>query len=185
MHVILDIDATLADVGSASQEWVGDTLPNGDIPWFLNPDVLALMRPIEPVWLAVEGLLNKISPPLIVSTGRRDDHESVTRDWLVRTAAQFGMSDEMEAAALFMRKTGDFRPSVAIKEEHLVKMRERGFTPKVAFEDRADDAAMYRRHGIFVFQTAEGVLERRKAKPATPLAEREPLPPMTVCGPLA
>jgi hypothetical protein len=59
MHLILDIDATLADVGNASV----DPPKDGSPPWWLNADVLALMQPLRPVWWAVEGLLNKYATP--------------------------------------------------------------------------------------------------------------------------
>jgi hypothetical protein len=184
MHLILDIDATLADVGNASV----DPPKDGSPPWWLNPDVLALMQPLRPVWWAVEGLLNKYAMPLIVVTGRNEAFEDLTRDWLVRTAAEFGMDDEMRDAALFMRKSADRRASHIVKEEILATIRERGFDPKVAFEDRNDDAEMYRRNGLFVFQTADkGYVKPAKVAVAVPKhapVERS-YPTMSLSGPLA
>jgi hypothetical protein len=187
-NIVLDVDGTLADVGSASQEYVGETNHDGTIPWFLNPDVLAQMRPISLVWRTVRGLWVEMGQgPLVVSTGRRESHREVTWNWLNEQAGRFGLGDAMRNAHVFMRKEDDRRPSALIKEEWLAVMRDRGMKPQIAFEDRHDDAAMYRKHGLLCFQIEDSPApkEKKSAMPAATHIALEPLPPMSAFGPLA
>ena len=55
-----------------------------------------------------------------------------------------------------MRSNSDFRPDFEVKEGMLVKMKDQGFDPIMAFDDRQQVVDMWRRQGITVMQVAEG-----------------------------
>jgi hypothetical protein len=57
---------------------------------------------------------------------------------------------------IFMRLIGDRRPSHVVKREGLLQARAEGFDPKLVFEDRKDDADMWRAEGLLCCQVAEG-----------------------------
>ena len=56
----------------------------------------------------------------------------------------------------YMRADDDRRSSAEVKADYLDKMARDGFRPIYAFEDRAQDAAMWRAAGITCLQVAEG-----------------------------
>ena len=58
--------------------------------------------------------------------------------------ANFGIKH----SALFLRADGDFRGDDDVKEELLGKIREAGFDPKVAFDDRQKVVDRWRKIGI-------------------------------------
>lgn len=199
--IIADIDGTLADLGGR-RSWhgpaelmpCGSVLRDGSIPWWLQPDILRAMVPREIVWHTLYGLMT-VTPyrdaALVFVTGRRESMRAPTEEWLDLMLRRYGMSVSVGASRLLMRQDGDERVSHLVKEDIFHQMLTGSLRPEIAFEDRHDDAAMYRRHGLTVFHLEDA--PAAKAKPAKPEivyreVDRSPdrvLPPMDCGGPLA
>ena len=85
---------------------------------------------------------------IIISSGRNKSQMDIT----VEQISSQGLSFD----AIFMRSNSDFRPDFEVKEGMLVKMKDQGFDPIMAFDDRQQVVDMWRRQGITVMQVAEG-----------------------------
>ena len=142
MDIIFDIDGTLADI-SHRRHYV-ETKPTD---WTAFQALAHLDSVIEPIaelarTLAADG------HHIILCTGRSSLERPVTEKWLGQHSIPY---DE-----LYMRADGDRRPDDVVKAQFLVQMREDGFSPQLAFEDRSRVVAMWRSHGIICAQVAEG-----------------------------
>ena len=135
--VIFDIDGTLADA-SHRLHWV--TGGKRDWPAFfaaMNRDtVVAPIR--ELLWRLQHD--NKI----VLCSGRPEEYRETTEIWLNQ--------NHVLNAVLYMRATGDYRADHIIKAELLTKMREEGYEPWLAIDDRPSIVAMWREHGITCLQ---------------------------------
>ena len=85
---------------------------------------------------------------IIISSGRNKAQMDITVEQI--------SSQGLEFDAIFMRSNSDFRPDFEVKEGMLVKMKDQGFDPIMAFDDRQQVVDMWRRQGITVMQVAEG-----------------------------
>jgi hypothetical protein len=65
-------------------------------------------------------------------------------------------SDKPQGNFLYLRKDGDFRPDDVVKKEIFNKIKEDGFTPQLAFDDRDQVVKMWREMGIPCYQVREG-----------------------------
>lgn len=159
MDVVFDIDGTLADaqhrlhfIQSAPKNWDG----------FFSNDAMERDRPIAEAWAVLTALIEADHRILFI-TGRPERRRAVTQQWLTELhcsirchAALHWAQRPWKMPALLMRRDDDRRPSHLVKQELLQQAQDRGFSPKLAFEDRRDDAAMWRKNGLICCQLAEG-----------------------------
>ena len=168
MDVIFDIDGTLANPAHRAHfiedmaYWTteGNRPARPDWKRFLSTDQLAKDEPIPQTWALLNALLAQGARVLFI-TGREVTTRDTTFYWLmdtgcpVRSPAVTWMMSRGKIN-LFMRKIGDHRPSSVVKEELLLEARVLGYAPTLAFEDREEDAAMWRKNGLVCAQVAEG-----------------------------
>lgn len=164
MDVIYDIDGTLADASHRMHHIVN---PEGKKDWgaFLSATAIAQDAPIPATWLTLAALARSGARVAFV-TGRNEGVRKVTYDWLrgaglgqpcaVRRHAQYLWRRTDDRPPLLMRSSGDRRPSAEVKRDLLGQLRSMGWKPMIAFEDRADDARMWRSEGLVCAQVAEG-----------------------------
>lgn len=139
--VIMDIDGCLAN-----GEHRIHLLPANGGSWetFL---AAAADDTTHPEIVLLNNLLCEALPVFIV-TGRGQEQEAMTVDWLARHAISYDK--------LYMRPRGDRRPDTTIKQEILGEVRAAGFEPLFAIEDRATVTAMWRENGVRCLQVCEG-----------------------------
>lgn len=169
MDVIFDIDCTLANPAHRLH-FIKDMAywtctegkpPKPDWASFMHIDQVSKDTAIVPAWEILYSLLCT-SNRVIFITGRSEDQRQMTYDWLTdlsceyRSLAIWEMQRLNSMPTIYMRKSGDRRPSHIVKEEGLMAARADGFNPTLVFEDRADDTAMWRRNGLFCCQVAVG-----------------------------
>lgn len=172
MDVIFDIDGTLANAEHRlhfikdMSYWkpggvTRDLKPDWDS--FLADEQVAKDAPIGPIWRMLDLItcntfqLKPGHERVIFVTGRKEDTRDMTREWLNRYANSHTTKPwAVEAAPLYMRSNGDRRPSHEVKRDLLKQVREDGYDPRLCFEDRKDDTAMWRSEGILCCQVAEG-----------------------------
>lgn len=136
--VIFDIDGTLADashrlhwVTGGARDWVS---------FFASMHRDTVVEPIRALLWSLQGD-NKI----VLCSGRPEDYRETTEIWL-------NQNHIINTAALYMRPAGDYRPDHVIKAELLAKMREDGYEPWLAVDDRPSIVTMWREHGITCLQ---------------------------------
>lgn len=179
MDVIFDIDGTLADA-SHRLHYIKDMAywrPGGitrdlkpDWDSFLSAEELAKDAPIEETFYLLATMLNQPQDyRVLFITGRKESTRSVTYDWLrggpecpIRCYSWHAWERRSEVQGkvygpnLFMRSENDRRPSHEVKRGLLHAARYSGFNPTLVFEDRANDAEMWRSEGLFCCQVNEG-----------------------------
>lgn len=145
MTVIFDIDGTLANcehrvhwVRTRPSNWAAfnramhwDT-PNTDIVWLLKS-------------------LHAAGATILIASGRGEENREVTETWLRDVAGIAGLYDK-----LYMRAAGDSRSDVIVKSQILDQMRQDGYTPTMAVDDRASVVAGWRARGLRCLQVAPG-----------------------------
>lgn len=157
--VVFDVDGTLANiehrrhfVASKPKNWkafskgMKDDLPNHDIIWLMH---LMFMNDVR----------------ILIASGRSDEDRQTTVEWLAKhnivdLNSSWSMSDFTEDGAvydkLYMRKEGDYRADDIVKSEILDQMREDGYEPFMAVDDRSKVVAMWRERGLRCLQCAPG-----------------------------
>lgn len=131
--VVVDIDGTLAHMNGRSP--YDETRVMEDD---FDSDVAA----------AVNGVSEQTGANIIIVSGRTDNCEELTRDWL--------HLHHFEYDRLIMRKHGDTRPDYVIKNEiyddHIIPF----YNIRAVFDDRDQVVRHLRKRGIKVFQVAPG-----------------------------
>lgn len=136
---------------------------------FLSDEMVARDAPIPEVW-AVLYSLHRVGNRVIFITGRPRSQWAITNNWLLDDTCPVralfaqdimrlrdrGVPRSGPIPKIYMRSIGDRRPSHVVKEELLHKAIRDGYDPKIVFEDRKDDAEMWRRNGLLCCQVAEG-----------------------------
>ena len=109
---------------------------------------------IAPVWHAVEGLLGGYGGLLSLKlcTGRMEKHRKITKRWLKDNDILGSL--EASKDSLMMRADDDHRDDFIVKEEMLMKIGVENVY--CVFDDRKSVCEMWRKHGLTVFQVAEG-----------------------------
>lgn len=160
LDVIFDIDGTLADA-THRLHWIKDMAfwtngsdgkpprPNWDM--FLSDELVAKDGYIPETW-AIMSALVEAGARITFITGRPESQRDTTFQWLKGRERYL----DLNYSRLYMRKTGDRRPSHEVKRDLLNQARKDGFKPTMVFEDRVDDTAMWRSEGLRCFQVAEG-----------------------------
>lgn len=91
-----------------------------------------------------------IEKSILLVSGRPEEYRDLTLDWLNKNAlAPFNIN-------IYMRKTGDYRDDVIIKEEIYREHIEPNYNVLFAIDDRAKVAALWRRLGIVCLHCAQG-----------------------------
>jgi len=103
-------------------------------------------QPIKTVVRLLDTL--KHDHAIVICSGRPESHRPETVEWLARQSISY--------EALYLRNTGDSRDDVIVKRELLQKMRNDGYHPWVAVEDRNTVVQMWRDEGITCLQCADG-----------------------------
>lgn len=145
MDVIFDVDGTLANiehrrhwVQSKPKNWTAfikasvHDAPNHDIVWLLKTFKSSGCR-------------------ILIATGRSELDRNTTETWLNNVANVEGLYEK-----LYMRALNDYRQDSIVKSEILDQMRQDGFDPKMAIDDRNQVVEMFRSRGIRVLQVAPG-----------------------------
>lgn len=145
IDIICDIDGTLSEL-SHRQEFLKMTPKNwkkfnslvhldgvhGDIVWLIKT-------------------LKQSGARIIICTARTEDIKEETIDWLDNVAQLKGFYN-----AIYMRKSKDYRDDGIVKTELLEQMRQDGFNPVMALDDRNKAVAAWRAAGLRCLQVAEG-----------------------------
>jgi hypothetical protein len=152
--IIVDIDGTLANVEHrrqyvASKPKNREKFHEGMVLDKLDEDIAAL----------VESLWYRPSNPefyIVLASGRSEDHRIITADCLAKQriypASTYPLGARFAYEHLYTRKSGDFRPDDIVKREILDQIREDGFEPYMAIDDRDRVVAMWRSNGIRALQ---------------------------------
>lgn len=85
---------------------------------------------------------------IFICTGRNAAHHKITERWLIWNNVPFNR--------IYMRDDDDQRPDHEVKRDMLGLMRDEGFLPMIAVEDRDSVVKMWRQEGLTCLQVAEG-----------------------------
>jgi FMN phosphatase YigB (HAD superfamily) len=80
---------------------------------------------------------------IMVCSGRNEKHREITEKQLA-----FG---KLKPQVLLMRADDDYRPDYEVKAEMLAKIKDSGFNPKIAVDDRPSVVKMWRDEGLTCF----------------------------------
>jgi hypothetical protein len=145
MHIIVDIDGTLAD-GTHRQHLIKGG-PDNINKWKDYQALSHLDAVIEPIAHVVRQLYCAKNT-ILICTGRQQFERAATVKWLGENSIPFH--------EIFMRTSNDFRHDDIIKEELLDYMLTQGFLPQLVFEDRQCCVDLWRRRGLVCCQVAPG-----------------------------
>jgi len=142
--IIMDIDGTLANAEHRVHLLNRESGGKPDWPAFLaaakddvaNPEIVALNNTMARAY------------EVIVVTGRSEDDREMTENWLMKFNVNYSQ--------LWMRPAGDRRQDTEVKAEILRELREMGYEPLFAVEDRASVTKMWRENGVRCLQVCEG-----------------------------
>lgn len=142
MHVVFDLDGTLADCAHRNHLVHGVEKPDWDM--YYNQCGLD-----GPIWPVIELATNLIKRGNIVEiwTGRSEIARTDTEYWL-NAAGLVALTGRR----LKMRPVGDHRQDVDLKAEWLAE----GWIPDIVIEDRKRMIDFWRSKGIVALQCAEG-----------------------------
>ncbi len=144
MDVIFDVDGTLMDI-EHRRHFV--TQRPKDFDAFRDPEVVMQDTPNKEIF-ALAKALKDAGNRIIVSTGRNKRQRATTLKQLMMNGLVFD--------AMYMRGDTDFRPDDELKKEFLIKMKEDGFNPVMAVDDRQQVVDMFRAEGLRVLQVDKG-----------------------------
>lgn len=144
MDVIFDVDGTLMDI-EHRRHFV--TQRPKDFDAFRDPEVVMQDTPNKEIFELAKALKDA-GNRIIVSTGRNKRQRATTLKQLMMNGLVFD--------AMYMRGDTDFRPDDELKKEFLIKMKEDGFNPVMAVDDRQQVVDMFRAEGLRVLQVDKG-----------------------------
>ncbi len=145
--ILVNIDGTLADVEHRLHFIDGSK--HGSKDWLGFFDAMGADSPIEPICDLVRSIADGLSFEIVFVTGRPDSHGDATAEWLESVA-------RLPRRPLYMRKSGDRRPDHVVKRELLRAIRDDGFEPTMAIEDRVQVVDMWRGQGLICLQCGPG-----------------------------
>lgn len=142
LAVISDLDGTLCNIDHRLEFIKADKKDWKNFFYNINGDSVNW-------WCA--DILNKMSDQykIVYCSGRPDDHQKVTIDWLQKY-------DLFNSRDLYMRKRGDFRADDIVKEVILDFEILTRYEPWFIIDDRKRVVDMWRRRGYTVLQCAPG-----------------------------
>jgi len=139
--VIFDMDGTLANVEHRRHHLQKD-----------KPDLkswnkeIANDTPNEHI-CELACLYHRQGYKIIVCSGRFEEYRGITKIQLY---------DWIHYEALYMRKDGDYRSDVDVKQDMLNAIISQGYKPVISFDDRDKVVKMWRDNNIPCCQVAEG-----------------------------
>lgn len=138
--VIFDLDGTLSDathrlhhVTGGNRNWDAFFAGMGDDPV------------VEPIRDLLEACADEFE--IVLCSGRPENYRQTTIEWLNRHGIKY--------AALYMRPEGDHRADHIVKAQLIAGMREDGYEPWIAVDDRPSIVAMWRENGVTCLQCRE------------------------------
>jgi predicted kinase len=144
LAVIIDLDGTMCNVDHRLHHV---RKPEGQKKnWKGFFEDLANDTPNE--WCVAIHDMFGIKYPIVFASGRPDDHEKVTREWLKK--------HELGTQHLYMRCRGDHRQDYIAKEIILDFEILTRFTPLFFIDDRKQVVDLWRSRGFTCLQCAEG-----------------------------
>lgn len=176
MDIVFDIDGTLANADHRlhfikDEDFFVAPDRNPLVPrkpdWdtFLSDEQVAKDTPMPQTWDILGSLLEDHHRVIFI-TGRKEESRRMTYQWLTTCCPVRAMawnywsknrnSGGITGPIIYMRKSGDRRPSHVVKEKSLMTARADGFNPTLVFEDRKNDTEMWRRNGLLCCQVADG-----------------------------
>lgn len=133
-----DLDGTLCDI-THRLHLIKREKP--DWPSFLRSCVSDIPKP----WVINLLDLCRKQGEILILSGRSDEVEGYTRDWLHENKVMYDY--------LVMRKAGDYRPDDVLKKEMLESfLRDKDFDLQFIVDDRQRVVDMWRRNGYKVLQ---------------------------------
>lgn len=145
MYYIFDLDGTLANI-SHRLHFIQNEKPDWDA--FYN--ICSKDEPIKNTLKLLDIIGSNDKNNIIILSGRSDAVRKKTIGWINKYVSIF--------YTLYMRKAGDHRPDVEVKQEWLDKWLEHHTKEEIGgvFEDRKQVVDMWRKNGITCYQVAEG-----------------------------
>lgn len=145
--VIIDVDGTLSDPSGRLHHL------DGQKDWKAFHDAMGDDDPIEAVATLARILYAAAErgdgvDAVVIVTARHDDpvYRQLTLDWLDLHGIRYH--------ALYMRRDTDTRRDHLVKADILAQMREDGYEPMLAIDDRPEVVKMWRAAGIVTLQCA-------------------------------
>lgn len=139
--VIVDMDGTLVDVSSI-RHYVRESLqPDGSYSKRNFDDFHKASLFCPAIWKTVDLVMYYWERKLdiLIVTARSDQYNQTTKDWLHKYAIPYN--------AMFMRKTGDYRPDVEVKRDILEEITET-WNVVGAIDDNPSVVALWEEHRI-------------------------------------
>lgn len=147
LDIIVDMDGTLANITERVELANSQKDPiTGKMNWdtFLDPEVMRnLDQPNTDVVLLVRSLA-ETGHRILITSARNERHRDVT-EWQLKTW-------QVPYIQLHLRADEDYRQDAIIKSEILVKIKEDGFNPTVAIDDRNQVVQNWRKLGLKCWQ---------------------------------
>ena len=134
---IFDVDGTLMNIEHRRKYVSGDKKD-----WKSFFDYMEFDTIRDDVFHLAHALQND-GYHIFVCSGRNEKHREITEKQLA-----FG---KLKPQVLLMRADDDYRPDYEVKAEMLTKMRESGFDPRIAVDDRPSVVKMWRDEGLTCF----------------------------------
>ncbi|MFD1860842.1 hypothetical protein EHW97_12255 [Aeromicrobium camelliae] len=142
--VLFDLDGTLCDTTEIEH------LIEGPDPDYHAFHAASAGCPARPELVEAARRAREDGRAVLLVTSREFIWRDLTLDWLV--------AHQIEHDGLYMRYASDFRPAQVVKAELLEQLRDDGFDPVEAWEDRDDILQLWRDAGIpVVHDTRESV----------------------------
>lgn len=146
MDIIVDIDGTIADC-THRLHYIQKTPKDWDSFFAATNDDAAIL----PMVVLIGSLVYNNYHRVAYVSGRPEKTRIVTMRWLSEHAL-WGP----RVTGLWMRRDDDRRDDHILKKEILGTLRDEGFEPKLAFEDRKRIVDMWRAEGLICAHVAEG-----------------------------
>ena len=140
---IFDVDGTLMDITHRRKFVDGSQKTD----WNAFRKATSQDTPKEEVF-AIARALQAAGHRIVITSGRNVSERAITLKQL--------FSNGLAPSAIFMRDNDDFRSDDVLKSEFLDKMRDQGFDPHTAFDDRQQVVDMWRARGLTCVQVAKG-----------------------------
>ena len=145
MYYIFDLDGTLANISHRLHFIEGEKKD-----WDAFYDACDKDEPIKNTLKLLDIIGSNDKNNIIILSGRSDAVRKKTIGWINKYVSIF--------YTLYMRKTGDHRPDVEVKQEWLDEWLKHHTKEEIGgiFEDRKQVVDMWRKNGITCYQVAEG-----------------------------
>jgi predicted secreted acid phosphatase len=137
--VIFDLDGTLANNDHRQKFLI--TQPKDWDSFFSHQAFDVVNKALADVCCA---LFESENFTVFIVSARPDRYRTETEDWLARNGIRF--------ERLIMRKNGDRRADAVVKREILQDIRDDGFSPSIAVDDRSSVVEMWREEGLVCLQ---------------------------------